>query len=357
MKILSALLKIHSVALLGQAFQIGHDRPSAARAGGQLLLPTKMIADHSAARATSLSMTANLEHERRLFIQNIAQSVMFSSVLTSSSSASAEISESDSNIPKITHKVYFDVRISRADGSFYVRDASPTDTPDDEPFYGQFVLGLFGETTPNHVQNFLKYVEVPFAVDNPLPSYGRSKFNTLDAATGLLIGGTIPGLDATTLAGGNVLEYSGKIYPAKLWLEDKNGSNEPATAQLSHNIKGLVTHRNLDPTPAFGITTRSTSTSLDASHTIFGCILEDKTGLMDKVVDLPVLTDEGRVSRTTNEPVSVGGDVGGSLASSAFTLQRRVFRDAAKTFGDTRLDKLYDGKILRRVEVTQVGVL
>eukprot|EP00571_Detonula_confervacea_P004890 CAMPEP_0172318332 /NCGR_PEP_ID=MMETSP1058-20130122/34599_1 /TAXON_ID=83371 /ORGANISM="Detonula confervacea, Strain CCMP 353" /LENGTH=305 /DNA_ID=CAMNT_0013033149 /DNA_START=176 /DNA_END=1093 /DNA_ORIENTATION=+ len=295
------------------------------------------------------------KHERRSFIQNVAQSIIFSSVVASSSSASAEIS--DSNIPKITHKVYFDVRISRADGSFYVRDASPTDSPDDEPLYGRFVLGLFGEKTPNHVENFLKYVDVPYAVDNPLPSYSRSKFQTFDAATGLLVGGTIPGLAVTTLAGGNVLEYSGKIIPAKLWLEDKNASNDPATPQLSHNNKGLLTHRNLDPTPAFGITTRNTSTSLDVTHTIFGCILEDETGLMDKVVDLPVLTDEGRVSRTTNEPVSVGGDVGGSLASSAFTLQRRVFRDAAKTFGDSRLDKVYDGKILRRVEVTQVGVL
>ena len=46
-----------------------------------------------------------------------------------------------------------------------------------------------------------------------------------------------------------------------------------------------------------------------------------------------------------------------SLASSVFTAQRKVFRDAAKTFGDTRLDKVYDGKLLRRVEVTKVGNL
>ena len=164
----------------------------------------------------------------------------------------------------------------------------------------------------------------------------------------------IPGLDATTLAGGNVLEYSGRVIPAKLWLEDKSSS---ATNKLSHNMKGLLTHRNLDVMPAFGVTTRTSSASLDATHTIFGCVLEDKAGFIDKIVDLPVLTDSGTVSRTTNEPVTVGGDVSGSLASSVFTAQRKVFRDAAKTFGDSRLDKVYDGKLLRRIEVTKVGML
>ena len=170
----------------------------------------------------------------------------------------------------------------------------------------------------------------------------------------------IPGLDVATLAGGNVLEYSGRVIPAKLWMENKNASNDAATApKLSHDMKGLLTHRNFDLTPSFGITTRNTLSSLDATNTVFGCILEDKSGFLDKVIDLPVLTDEGRVSRTANEPVTVGGNNfgGGSLASSVFTAQRAIFRDAAKTFGDTRLSKVYDGKILRRIEVTSVGVL
>ena len=71
------------------------------------------------------------------------------------------------------------------------------------------------------------------------------------------------------------------------------------------------------------------------------------------------MTDTGRVSKTSNEPVTVGGnnDIGSSLASSVFTAQRAVFRDAAKSFGDTRLSKVYDGKLLRRIEVTKVGTL
>ncbi|KAL7537986.1 hypothetical protein ACHAXR_011163 [Thalassiosira sp. AJA248-18] len=308
--------------------------------------------------ATTKSNPLENEHERRSFLHNVAQSIVFSSAVSSiSTSASAEEGSDSSNLPKITHKVYMDVRISRADGSFYVRDASPSDSPDDEPIYGQLVLGLFGELTPNHVKQFLSYVEVPYAVDNPLPSYSRSKFQTLDTTTGLLIGGTIPGLDVTTLAGGNVLEYSGRVIPAKLWLEEKNSSGDTATPQLSNGSKGLLTHRNLDVTPSFGITSRNTATSLDATHTVFGCIVEDKTGFLDQVLDLPVLTDQGKVSRTTDEPVTAGGGVGASLASSVFTAQRMVFRDAAKTFGDSRLDKVYDGKILRRIEVTKVGVL
>lgn len=186
----------------------------------------------------------------------------------------------------------------------------------------------------------------PFFVNN-------SKFGRLDSGTGLLIGGTIPGLSVASLAGGSCLEYSGKILPAKLWLEDNNAPSHVDTPKLSHDTKGLLTHRNLDVTPTFGVTTRNKSVSLDATHTIFGRVLEDKGGFLDQVVDLPALTDEGRVSTTANEPVNAGG----SLASSVFTAQRMIFRDAAKTFGDSRLEKVYDGKFLRRIEVTKVGVL
>ncbi|KAL3772947.1 hypothetical protein ACHAW5_009638 [Stephanodiscus triporus] len=153
-----------------------------------------------------------------------------------------------------------EVRISRADGSFYVRDApassSSSSNVDDDPFYGRIVLGLFGERVPNHVARFLEYVDVPYDVDTPLPSYSRSKFVALDASTGLLIGGT----------------------------------NRPAT-------------------------------------------------------------------NSAPSAVAAGGAEFGALASGVFAAQRRVFRDAARTFGDSRLDKVYDGKLLRRIEVTKVGTL
>lgn len=188
----------------------------------------------------------------------------------------------------------------------------------------------------------------------------------------------IPGLAATTLAGGTVLEYSGRVFPAKLWLEDNtNNSDRSASSTpqlLSHGVRGLLTHRNLDLSPSFGITTRnnggsSTSSSLDGTHTVFGCVLEDEGGFLGRVVDVPSLTDAGMVTRTSTEnerprgttaaggALAVGGPGFESLASGVFAAQRRVFRDAAKTLGDSRLDKVYDGKLLRRIEVTKVSTL
>ncbi len=156
------------------------------------------------------------------------------------------------------------------------------------------------------------------------------------------------------------MEYSGRVFPAKLWLEDDKSITQ---SRLSHTVRGLLTHRNLDLTPSFGITTRDGSTSLDASHTVFGCVLEDANGFLDRVVDVPALTDAGTVSRTTvgGEDVAASSTTGSAefeyLASGVFAAQRRVFRDAAKAFGDSRLDKVYDGKLLRRIEVTKVGIL
>lgn len=354
------------VALLhaggGQAFQAQHGKRrgrSAESMPSSASSAAKQTGSHLSSSA--LGVSSKSPYKRRSFIQNfLSHPIIFSAAgLGGASAAFADTPENAPSQPKITHKVYMDLRISRADGTFYVRDTNPStgapDTEAESPFYGRLVLGLFGDATPNHVQQFLSYADVKYEVENPLPSYSKSKFGTLDSSTGLLIGGTIPGLDVTTFAGGNALEYSGRITAAKLWLEDKNDKGAP---KLSHDAKGLLTHRNLDVTPSFGITTRNQSQMLDATHTIFGCVLEDKDGFLERVVDLPVLTDRGLVSRTANELVAGGnGDVGSSVASSVFNAQRAVFRDAAKTFGDTRLDKTYDGKILRRIEVTKIGVL
>ena len=201
MMYISILLLLQAVSF-GLAFRIGgHINRLGAGVGGtspQLQNIIKSTADqyqlgvNSARRrrSSALKMSQNIsynnnQHKRRSFIQNLlAQSIVFSSVVASSG-ASAEAALSDA---KITHKVYFDVRISRADGTFYVRDDTE---PDNEPFYGQLVFGLFGNATPNHAKEFLSFVEVPYEVDNPLPSYSKSKFPTIDTSTGLLIGGTV----------------------------------------------------------------------------------------------------------------------------------------------------------------------
>ena len=201
MRSLSILLILQAVSF-GLAFQIGGHNRLGAGVGGTSQSPhyvqkiTTSTADRlgmstmgtSISKPSSLKMSQNIsdnnnQHKRRSFIQNLlAQSIVFSSVVASSG-ASAEAVDA-----KITHKVYFDVRISRADGTFYVRDDTE---PDNEPFYGQLVFGLFGNATPNHTKEFLSFVEVPYEVDNPLPSYSKSKFPTIDTSTGLLIGGTV----------------------------------------------------------------------------------------------------------------------------------------------------------------------
>ncbi len=117
-------------------------------------------------------------------------------IIKSKGSSTTTIGKNDDDIrgllPKmVTNKVYMDVRISRADGTFYVRDNK--DGNDEDPFYGRLIIGLFGKRTPNHVQEFLKYVTNGelYDVNNPLPSYSTSKFPLLDISSGLLIGGKV----------------------------------------------------------------------------------------------------------------------------------------------------------------------
>lgn len=95
--------------------------------------------------------------------------------------------DSDKPLAPVTHKVYFDVRISRSDGTFYERDDLP-DIQENKVFYGKLKFGLFGKTAPAAVERFLSYVDVPYSPldDDPLPSYGRSSFKSLDQSTGTI---------------------------------------------------------------------------------------------------------------------------------------------------------------------------
>ena len=269
-------------------------------------------------------------------------------------SATATATSSALKPAVVTDRVFFDVRISRQDGTFYVRDDLP-DTIENQVFTGRLTLGLFGQAAPNHVQRFLSYVNTgnkPLD-DNPLPSYSRSVFSQFDAATGVLFGGAIPSLEVTELQGSAALRYGGRLLPAKLWIT----AQETATsnAQLRHTAPGLLTHQNLDVTPRFGITTRSDTNQLDRTHTVFGQLLRNdptNTAFLERVQTLPVYS----VDRPP-APIDRDETVVEDAAAAVFAFQRDLFRSAAKNFGDTRIDKLVAGKLLRRVEVTQVGML
>lgn len=247
----------------------------------------------------------------------------------------------------VTHRVFMDVRISRQDGTFYVRDDLP-DTPENRVFLGRLKIELFGNAAPAAVEQFLRYINVEYnpLQDDPLPSYGRSSFPRLDQATGLLTGGSIPSMSVTSFAGSTALQYGGRVLPAPLWFSPKQ-----ETTRLPHSSSGLLTHRILEVLPTFGITTRPATNELDSTHIVFGRVsLDDDESrqFLDLCKDLPTYSME----RPKGDP-SVVEDV----ASAVFTGQREVFRGVAKSFGDSRLDKIYEGKLLRRVEVTQVGML
>uniref|UniRef100_A0A7S4JIF2 PPIase cyclophilin-type domain-containing protein n=1 Tax=Odontella aurita TaxID=265563 RepID=A0A7S4JIF2_9STRA len=273
----------------------------------------------------------------------------------------------DDSYPPITQKVYLDVRISRQDGSFYVRDDLP-DTPENRVYTGRLTLGLFGTVAPRNVEQFLRYADVPYnpADDNPLPSYARSRFTRLDQDTGMLSGGNIPGLELTEVGGGTNMKYGGKILPAPLWIEPRNkGASSPGdadaaaqTRKVSHALgSGLITHRTLDALPSFGITTRS-SPELDNTHVVFGRVIPDESSMqfLQACVDLPTYSMD-RPSTPAEAPRTGGERAAEEAAGRVFAVQREFFRGAAKTFGDSRVDKVYEGKLLRRVEVTRVGLL
>jgi cyclophilin family peptidyl-prolyl cis-trans isomerase len=247
---------------------------------------------------------------------------------------------------EITDKVFIDVRIARSDGSTYIRD-DLLDTFENRVLFQRIPIGLYGKMAPKAVEKFLSYIDIgkDFDIDNPYPSYSRSTFPALDQGTGLLMGGYISSLRAKDVAGSTALTYGSRVLPADLWI------GKQSTGRCSHSTKGLLTHKNLDPLPNFGITTRS-QPSLDTTHTVFGQILWDADTLkfFRDLEEIPTYAVE-RPSGYDNDSVT------GAVAKSVFNAQREFFRGAAKSMGDDRVGKLYNGKLLRRMEVLKVGRL
>lgn len=299
---------------------------------------------------------------RRQWVRGIMAFSTASSLVVPSAQAmdgsSGLLDNDDMRNVKVTHRVAFDVRISRQDGTFYVRDDLPP-TPENQVFLGRLVVGLFGNVAPHHVERFLSYVETSnnngsiLEDDNPLPMYSRSVFPSLDQATGVIVGGKIPSLEATTVNGSPALRYGGRLLPSKLWVE--TDSSTTSAPKLSHVGRGLLTHRDLEVLPVFGITTRTDTRTLDGTHTVFGRLLldeneNDANAFLNILTDLPTYTVDRAVVNNEENVVE-------SSARAVYAAQRQFFRSAAQVVGDSRLDKVYEGKLLRRVEVTRAVVL
>jgi cyclophilin family peptidyl-prolyl cis-trans isomerase len=285
--------------------------------------------------------------------------------------ATAAATTADPSDAAVTHKVFMNVRISRQDGTFYVRDDLP-DIPENKVFSGRLVIGLFGKNAPLAVERFLSYIVATGSadddVDNPKPSYSRSSFNSFDEGTGLLRGGKIASLEVTEIGGSTAIRYGGRLLPASLWIEGRgagsgSGGSSTKTAttlppRVSHSAKGLLTHRILDVTPEFSITTRSDSTFLDGSSAVFGQLQIDDISkeFLNIVKDLPTYRVDRAAQFMPTTPAKDNMPLD-DAAQAIFNAQRAFFRKSAKSLGDTRIDKVFEGKLLRRVEVTQVGIL
>lgn len=302
-------------------------------------------------RKSKLSVAVDAIHEeervlhlkRRHFLNCV---LVGGFLLPNVSSATEDINPKE---PEITSKVKFNVRISRADGTFYTRD----DETDKDVFNGSLTLGLYGKLAPNHVEKFLSYAQKYNPLeDDPLPSYSRSQFPSLDQSNGLLTAGFIPGLQLSTFAGSSVLEYRGRILPANLWIE-KNPND-----RIPHYRAGLLTHRDLDVLPTFGITTRA-SNDLDSTNTVFGTVIETESSkaFFGRCIDLPTYSVDRPAAPIGENMGSSDSRATEEVASSLYSLQKEFFRNAAKSFGDTRLNNVYEGKILRRVEVVSTEIL
>ena len=229
----------------------------------------------------------------------------------------------------ITDKVYMDVRVARQDGSTYVRD-DLDDTFENTVLFQRITFGLYGKIAPNHVTKFLSYIETPKNIDieelleNPFPSYSRSTFPALNQETGLLLGGSIPSLRVKDVAGSTALTYGSRVLPANLWIEDRSSSSNK---RISHTTKGLLTHKNLDPLPNFGITTRS-QVSLDATHTVFGQVMwdNDTFQFFRALEEIPTYS--------VDRPAGLDEFNTGGATTTIFNAQREFFRGAAKTLGE-----------------------
>jgi len=117
------------------------------------------------------------------------------------------------------------------------------------------------------VKEFLRYVNPTTLEDDPVPSYASSLFSAVKPDEGLLLGGNIKGLESTSFNGQSVLKYGGRIVTPSLWL---NPSDLP---RIPHDNGCLLTHRDLELAPTFGITTKA-SLGLNPTHTVFGEVLE-----------------------------------------------------------------------------------
>jgi len=226
----------------------------------------------------------------------------------------------------ITQRAFLDVRIIERFDVEVLEDAA---------IRGRLVFGLYGRDAPQGVSRFVSFIDGTvgqFATTGGGPAYAQSSFEYVRPGE-LLEGGRIPGLKQTTFAGNLEWEYMSRLLPTLRPILEVN--------DLRHDRRGLLTRARFESGPGFGVTLGAVP-RLDGSHEVIGELLEG-ADLLERIEALPYITGK-----------SIEGE--GSLANSVFQAQKSLFSGIAKSGGDARAEDR-TGKLLRRVEITRVGML
>lgn len=221
---------------------------------------------------------------------------------------------------EVTSKVFMDLRILKDYNKEVLEDGAVR---------GRLIIGLYGSLAPKTVAHFLQFLP---QMPGEAPSYATGAFFRQEPGK-WLEGGKISGLQATQIAGSDGYEWNGGIYPLKPPLEGND---------LRHDRKNLLSHKKFNAGPEFCVLL-APSLELDSSNTVFGEVLQGEELLLE-IAQLPFVTGKSL-------------DKTGSVASNVWAAQNAYFRGLAKSLGDTRVQKTFPGKLLRRVEITKVGLV
>lgn len=233
--------------------------------------------------------------------------------------------------PRVTQRVFIDVRVIQ-------RFANPPNMPplevlEDAAVRGRMVFGLYGEDSPKGVERFLSFVtgNIGQFTGGQGPSYRSSLFDRLEPGR-LVEGGRITGMKQVEFAGTLEYQYGERMLPLRPILEANN---------LKHDSRGLLTRRNFESGPQFSVTL-SRNPSLDGSCEVFGK-LEEGDDLLRLIESQPYIT-----GKSIDPP--------GSAKDKIFDVQKSIFGTLSKAAGDSRaVDRT--GQLLRRVEITNAGIL
>ena len=207
---------------------------------------------------------------------------------------------------------------------------------EDAAVRGRLEFEIFGDDAPAAAANFLSFVRGDIGqfakTPGEGPSYRQGAFTTLEPGV-LLQGGRINGLKLGEFGGEPVWEFGTRPVPVKAVVEAND---------LSHDRRGLLTRKQFQAGPEFGITLGPAS-SLNGGWEVFGRVSSDESGLLKLMEGLPYIT-----GRSLEEP--------GSVSDGIFNAQKGLFGGLAKGMGDARAEDR-TGRLLRRVEMVNCGLL